>query len=272
IYKDFTIALAVEDNTSSGKLYVVGIGPGNLEHLTIKALRVLTSVEAIVGYKNYLRHIEYLLSGKEVYAFSMTEELKRVKKAVELALMGKDTALVSGGDPGIYGMSGLLLEYLHTHGIILDVEIIPGISALNIGNALLGAPLANDFAVISLSDKLVPWEKIEERLTFLAKGELPIVIYNPKSKTREKQFERALNILRQYRAPHTLVGIVNAASRENERIVITTLESLEKEEVNMQSLLIVGSDAVKKLGSYLIAERGYERKYFKELKSGPFNQ
>ncbi|MFN3504694.1 MAG: precorrin-3B C(17)-methyltransferase [Caldimicrobium sp.] len=266
IYEDFTLALAVEQDRAFGKLYVVGIGPGNLEYLTIKALKVLTSVEAVVGYRSYLRQIEPLLSGKEVYAFSMTEELKRVKKAVELTLMGKDTALVSGGDPGIYGMSGLLLEYLHNQGITLDIEIIPGISALNMGNALLGAPLANDFAVISLSDRLMPWEKIVERLSILAKSDIPIVIYNPTSKTRKKQFEDALSILKKYRPLNTYVAIINSASREDERIYITTLESVDEEQVNMQSLLIVGSCAVKKIGSYLVAERGYERKYSEELK------
>lgn len=272
VYKDFTIALALEPYKDYAKLYIVGIGPGNLDYLTIKAMRILTQVEAIVGYKSYIKHIVPLIKGKEIYSFSMTEEIKRVKKAVELALKGVETALISGGDPGIYGMAGLLLEYITNNNIKVEVEIIPGISALNIGNALLGAPLANDFAVISLSDRLTPWESIEERLTLIAKSDLPLVIYNPRSKGRTLQFQRALEILRTFRTKKTFVGIINSATRPEQEILITTLEELSEDKVGMNSLIVVGSEAIKKLGKYLVAERGYERKYAEEFKNCSFNE
>lgn len=261
IYKDFTIALALKPFQKVGKLYVVGIGPGSRDYLTLKALRVLTNVSAVVGYKSYIKQILPLIKTKEVYDFSMTQEIDRVKKAIELALAGKDTALVSGGDPGIYGMSGLVLEILHKNKFSLEVEIIPGISALNMGNALLGAPLGNDFAVISLSDRLTPWEVIEERLKRLSEIEIPLVIYNPRSKGRKIQFERALQILRENKSPNTAVAIVNSASREGEEIIFSTLEKLSSEKIGMNSLIIVGSKYTQFLGKFLIAKRGYERKY-----------
>lgn len=272
VYKDMTLSIAIEPFFKRGKLYVIGLGPGDREYLTLKALKTLTSVEAVVGYKTYLKHIFPLLSGKEVYSFSMTEELQRVKKAVELVLEGKKTALISGGDPGIYGMSGLVLEYIANQNYSIEVEIIPGLSALNIGNALLGAPLANDFAVISLSDRLTPWETIEKRLTQLAQTDLPLVIYNPRSKGRKKQFSKALEIIKKFRDKNTYIGLINSATREGEEVLITTLENLPEEMVGMNTLLIIGAEGVKKLGIYLVSERGYERKYKKFLQNSAFNE
>ncbi|MCS7200309.1 MAG: precorrin-3B C(17)-methyltransferase [Caldimicrobium sp.] len=264
IYQDFTIAIAVEEIQSLGKLYIVGIGPGDKEYLTVKALKVLSSVEAVVGYKTYLKQIEELLVGKEVYSFSMTEEVKRVKKAIELVLSGRDTALVSGGDPGIYGIAGLVLELLEENKLKLEVEIIPGISALNIGNALVGAPLTSDFAVVSLSDRLTPLSEIERRLKILAELDVPIVIYNPRSKSRKKPLERALEILLSKKPPNTPCALINSATREEEEIIITPLSELPVEKVNMQSLIIVGGKKTELLGRYLVTRRGYHEKYPEE--------
>ncbi len=261
VYKDFTIAISLKPIEKKGKLYVVGIGPGSKDLLTLKALRVLTQVSAVVGYKTYIKQVFSLVKNKEIYEFSMTQEIERVKKAIELALSGKDTALVSGGDPGIYGMAGLVIEILHKNKLSLEVEIIPGISALNIGNALLGAPLGNDFAVISLSDRLTPWEVIERRLILFAQTDIPLVIYNPKSKGRKLQFERALQILKEKRPPETHVAIVNSASREDEEIILTTLADIPSERIGMNSLLIVCGKDTQVLGKFLVAKRGYERKY-----------
>lgn len=261
VYKDFTLAISLKPFDKKGKLYVVGIGPGSKDLLTLKALRILTKVSAIVGYKTYIKQIFSLIKNKEIYEFSMTEEIERVKKAIELALSGKDTALVSGGDPGIYGMAGLVIEILHKNKLSLEVEIVPGISALNIGNALLGAPLGNDFAVISLSDRLTPWEVIERRLILLSQCDITLVIYNPKSKGRKVQFERALQILREKRPAETPVAIVNSASREDEEIILTTLKDIPHERIGMNTLLIVGGRDTQVIGKYLVVKRGYERKY-----------
>ncbi|MCS7149234.1 MAG: precorrin-3B C(17)-methyltransferase [Caldimicrobium sp.] len=272
VYKDFTIAVAAESSTKKGKLYMVGIGPGDTKYLTIKALRVLSSVEAVVGYRTYIRLIEDLIKGKEVHIFSMTEEVKRVKKAIELALSGKDTALVSGGDPGIYGLSGLLLEILEKNKLDLEVEIIPGISALNAVNALLGAPLVNDFAVISLSDRLTPLSVIEKRLLKLAEMDIPIVIYNPKSKTRVNPLEMALEILRKKRPLNSLCAIVNSATREDEEIIISNLQDFPVEKVSMNSLVIIGGDKTRTLGKYIVTLRGYQNKYAGQYEFSSINE
>lgn len=261
ILGDITLAVALEEGANPGKLYVVGIGPGSPKLLTLRALEVLQRADAIVGYRNYLKRIEGLLSGKEVYSFSMREEVDRVKKAICLALQGKDTALVSGGDPGIYGMAGLVLEILAHNNLVIDLEIVPGVSALNAGNALLGAPLANDFAVISLSDRLTPWDTIERRLKELAKTDLPIVLFNPRSSGRKSQFRKAIEIIRAFRAPHTPVGIINSAYQEEERLLITTLGELPEDLISMQSLVIVCSENTTKWNNYLFARRGYDLKY-----------
>jgi len=161
ILKNITIAVAEEIYRIPGKLYIIGTGPGKIEYHTLKVLTILREAEVVAGYKTYLKFLKKLLPGKEIYNFSMTEEIKRAKKAIEEALKGKIVALISGGDPGIYGMAGLVLEILGKNNLSLEVEIIPGISALNACSALIGAPLMNDFAVISLSDRLTPWEELK---------------------------------------------------------------------------------------------------------------
>lgn len=260
VFRDMTVAVAIEGE-EPGKVYVVGIGPGHHKLLTLRAIEVFQEVDVIVGYKSYLRRIEPFLIGKEVYAYSMREELDRVKKAIESALQGKDTALVSGGDPGIYGMAGLLIEVLAYNNLYLDIEIVPGVSALNACNALLGAPLANDFVVISLSDRLTPWEIIERRLEEIARTDLPLVLFNPRSSGRKWQFKRALEIIRKHRSSSTPVGIVTSAYQEGERVTVVTLGDLPEEMVNMQSLVIIGSEATSKWGPYIFSRRGYDKKY-----------
>lgn len=264
VFSDLTIAVAEEDYQLRGKLYIVGIGPGAVEFLTLKALQVLREAEVIVGYQTYLKLLEPLFYNKEVYSFSMTEEIKRAKKAIEEALKGKKVALISGGDPGIYGMAGLVLEILTFNRLSLDLEIIPGISALNACSALVGAPLMNDFAVISLSDRLTPWEEIEKRLRSLAQLDIPLVIYNPKSGRRSKQFLKALEILKTVRSLDTVVAVVISAMRENQKVYLTTLRDLKEEWVDMHSTLIVGNSQSFFSGNWFITSRGYEKKYSEE--------
>ena len=264
-FKDITVAVAEEPYEIPGKLYIVGTGPGKIEHLTLKALTVLREAEVVVGYKTYLKLLEKLLSGKEIYSFSMTEEVKRAKKAIEEALKGRIVALISGGDPGIYGMAGLVLEILAKNNLSLEVEIIPGISALNACSALIGAPLMNDFAVISLSDRLVPWEEIKKRLNIISQTDLPIVIYNPRSKRRKTQLSEAKKIILQYRGENTPVAVVTCAMRESQKIYFTTLGELDETLVNMGSTVIIGSSKSFYFNKWFITPRGYERKYEKEF-------
>ena len=270
ILKNITIAVAEEIYRIPGKLYIVGTGPGKIEYLTLKALTILRKAEVVVGYKTYLKFLEKLLPGKEIYNFSMTEEIKRAKKAIGEALKGKIVALISGGDPGIYGMAGLVLEILGKNNLSLEVEIIPGISALNACSALIGAPLMNDFAVISLSDRLTPWEEIKKKLNIISQADLPIVIYNPRSKRRKIQLSEAKKIILQYRKETIPVAVVCSAMRDSQKIYFTTLGELDENLVDMKSTIIIGSSKSFYFNQWFITSRGYERKYEKEFEISSF--
>jgi precorrin-3B C17-methyltransferase len=207
----------------------------------------------------------------------MTQEVKRVEKALATALSGKSCAIVSSGDPGIYAMAGLIFETCETKGIFivppgtrdkipmnqtaLTVEIIPGIPALSAGAALLGAPLTHDFAVISLSDLLTPWELIEERIESAASADFVIVLYNPKSKKRSWQLERAQQIILKHRSPSTPVGIVVRAMRQDQNIEIVPLGRLHEAYVDMQTTVFIGSRTSRRYLEYMYTPRGYSKKY-----------
>jgi cobalt-precorrin 5A hydrolase/precorrin-3B C17-methyltransferase len=247
-----------------GKLFVVGIGPGSGEHITPRAKRAIEESDIIVGYRTYLDLIPDLIERKVIFSTGMTQEIDRCRKAVELALSGKRVSVVSGGDPGIYAMAGLVFEILRTQeqksAFLLPIEIIPGISALNAAAACLGAPLMHDFVSISLSDRLTPWDVIEKRLNAAAMADFVIVIYNPKSKGRVEHFSRAVEIVRRYRKSGTPVGIVKAAMRASERVVITTLDEVLSHEIDMQTTVIIGNSGTFIWNGRMITPRGYEKK------------
>lgn len=248
----------------SGKLYVVGIGPGNSEHITPRAKRVIERSDIIVGYNTYLELIPDLIADKEIFSTGMTQEIDRCRKAVELALSGKRVAVISGGDPGIYAMAGLVFEILRAEeqkrASALPVEIIPGISALNAAAARLGAPLMHDFVSISLSDRLTPWDVIEKRLNAAAMADFVIVIYNPRSKGRVEHFSRAVEIVSRYRRSETPVGIVRGAMRASENVAVTTLEEVLSHDIDMQTTVIIGNSGTFVWNSRMITPRGYEKK------------
>lgn len=191
----------------------------------------------------------------------MMKEVDRCRKALDAAAAGRTVALVSGGDPGIYAMAGLALEMLREHGGDIAVEVVPGIAALNACAARLGAPLMHDFAAVSLSDLLTPWETIEKRLRAAAAADFVIAIYNPRSKRRTEQIVKAREIILAERPPETPVGIVTAATRQNERIELTTLGEMLACDINMQSTVIVGNSQTYAWQDLLITPRGYRRKY-----------
>jgi len=265
-FKDITVAISEADFKVKGKLYIVGTGPGNLNSLTPMAVSALRSAELIIGYKTYMEHIGTLIEDKEVLSYSMTEEVKRAKIAIEEALNGKIVSLISGGDPGVYGMAGVVLEILSRNKIDIDVEIIPGISALNACSARAGAPIMNDFAVISLSDRLTPWSVIEKRLEKATKADFVIVIYNPKSMGRQAHLTKAKEIILKYRAKETPVAIVRGAMRQNESVILTTLEKMDKHPVDMQTTVIIGNSKTFVYNNWLITPRGYEAKYEEKYK------
>src|SRR5215211_4230700 len=207
-----------------GKLYVVGIGPGHHDHMTFRAKQAIQESGVVIGYGTYVSLIEDIINGKEVYRYPMTQEVDRANQAIELAENGKIVSLVSSGDPGIYGMIGLIYEILAEKGWNRNngmyVECVPGVSSLNSCGALVGSPLMTDFAVVSMSDLLVPWEIIVKRVEAAAIGDYVTVIYNPASKKRIHQLKDTREILLKYRKPNTPVAIIKGAYRDSQEIVI----------------------------------------------------
>jgi len=236
---------------------LVGIGPGPIARQTKEALDIIASSEVILGYQLYLGLIRDLIKDKEVYSSGMGQEEERCRKAIDLARSGKKVALLSSGDTGVYGMAGLVLEIMAKEGLDINLEIIPGVPSANTAAARLGAPLMLDYATISLSDLLVPWELIEKRLVAAASSDMVIVLYNPKSKDRQWQLSKAQEIILRYRSAVTPVGIVADAGRDDERVVITTLGRLGEEDISMRSIVIIGNSTTFRYQDWLITPRGY---------------
>ncbi|MGD8389650.1 MAG: precorrin-3B C(17)-methyltransferase [Desulfobacteraceae bacterium] len=243
---------------------MISLGPGDSAYLAPAARQALERCEVVVGYKAYMELVDAdVLAGKETLSTGMRGEIARCRTAVERCMNGKETALISSGDAGIYGMAGLVLEILDQEGLMeqLEVEIIPGIPALASAAALLGAPLMHDFAVVSLSDLLTPWELIRKRIEVAAAADFVIVIYNPRSKKRNWQLEEAIGIVRAHRDLHTPVGVVRNAARKGESVLVTTLDDLPVDRVDMLSILIIGNTSTRVLGGRMVTPRGYMEKY-----------
>lgn len=250
-----------------GKLYVVGIGPGHHDHMTYRAKQVIEESEVIVGYDTYVSIVEDLISGKEVYRYPMTQEVDRANQAIQFAEKGRIVSLVSSGDPGIYGMIGLIYEILAdkkwNRGAGIYVECVPGVSSLNSCSALVGSPLMTDFAVVSMSDLLVPWEMIVKRVEAAALGDYVTVIYNPASKKRVHQLQDTRDIFLKYRNPETPVAIVKGAYRESQAVVLTTLKDIlnHSDMLGMITTVIVGNSSTYNYEGMMINPRGYRSKY-----------
>lgn len=239
---------------------MIGIGPGSLQDMSPRAQAAVADATAVVGYTKYVELIEDLLEGKNVVSTGMMQEIDRCQKALDLALAGELVAVVSSGDPGIYGMAGLVLE-LATKcepEVRPEVEIISGISAVGASAACLGAPLMHDFAVISLSDLLTPWEVIKRRVELASEGDFVIALYNPKSVKRDWQIEEVKRIALLHRAASTPVGIVHHASRDGEAKVISDLASFTSEHIDMFSMVIIGNSNTYVKDGYMITPRGYQ--------------
>ncbi len=240
------------------RLYVVGIGPGDLKHMTYEAREAIESAGAVVGYATYLKLIEPLLNGKEVFSSGMTRETERCREAIRMAAEGKTVALVSSGDAGVYGMAGLALELLKANNDNIEIVIIPGVSAVQAAAAVLGAPLMHDFAVISLSDLLTPWELIEKRIRAAAEADFVIALYNPRSKGRAGHMERAREIILSSRQSETPVGIVRNACRAGEEKIVSTLGEMPLKRIDMFSLVIIGNSATHvDAQGRMVTPRGY---------------
>lgn len=253
---------------SSHGLWIVGLGPGRSEYMTSRAVEVLSHVEYVIGNDSYLDAIEPLLEGKQVIRSSMGKEVDRAKKAIQLAQV-HPVAIVSGGDAGVYGMAGIVLEVLEHEGAIIPVEIVPGVTAANAAASVVGSPLSGDFAVISLSDILTPLEVIEKRLDAVFSVGIPVVIYNPRSHGRPDNFALAMEHARKYYPPSVPIAIIkNALRNQGSDPVTTTLGEIGNciEEIDMHTTVIIGGteSRIWRMGNNvkgIITPRGYHRKY-----------
>ena len=273
-----------------GKLFLVGIGPGNEKNMTQAALDAIDQAEVICGYTMYVQLLGDRIVGKEIYTTGMTQELERCRWALRQAAGGKSVAMICSGDAGIYGMEGPVLKMLdeavsgtvenaagreknavgtqetaedrdnRTFGALVDVEIIPGITAAIGGAALLGAPLMHDFCVISLSDLLTPWELIQKRLRCAAEGDFSIALYNPSSHKRPDHLKRACDILLEYKSPDTVCGYVRNIGRAGQESEITTLRDLRELKLDMFCTVFIGNSSTAVRSGRMVTPRGYEGK------------
>ena len=242
-----------------GKLYIVGLGPGGALDTTPRAETALRESQVIIGYTRYIDLIRDRFPGKEFIGSAMTTEVYRCHVAEGRVRMGQTVAMVCSGDAGVYGMAGLLLQICAPYPQ-MEIEIIPGVTAATAGAALLGAPLTNDFAVISLSDALTPWETIERRLRAAAAGDFVICLYNPASSKRPHTLEKALSILAETLPQKTPCGLARKVSREGEASCVCTMEELPGQRVDMFTTVYIGNSQTQIINGRLVTPRGYEKK------------
>lgn len=249
----------------TGKIMLVGLGPGSHAHMSARAREAIAEADTIIGYVTYIKLVADLLEGKEVVRKSMTEELDRAIEALDRARQGRKVALISSGDAGVYGMAGPTFEVLFQAGWTpdsdIEVEIVPGASALNTCAALVGAPLTHDFCAISLSDLLTPWPVIARRLDAVAYADFVVALYNPKSGRRTRQIAEAQRIFLRHRDPQTPVAIVKSAYRPKQRIEFTTLDKLAEAEIGMLTTVLIGNSNTFVRHGLMVTPRGYANKY-----------
>ncbi len=238
------------------KLSVVGIGPGSFEAMTQRARQALADCDVIVGYTVYVELVKAHFADKEFLTTPMRKEVERCSLAFERAAAGQNVAMICSGDAGVYGMSGLIYELSEKYPEV-EIEIVPGVSAVISGAAILGAPLMHDFAVISLSDLLTPWEKIEKRLICAAEADFVICLYNPSSMKRKDYLQRACDLVLRFAAPETVCGVAKNIGREGESTEILTLAQLRDTEVDMFSTVFIGNSQTRALGGKMVTPRGY---------------
>lgn len=239
-----------------GKLYVVGIGPGSYENMTQRAQQALADCDVIVGYTVYVNLVKEHYADKTFLTTPMRREMERCNMALARAAEGESVAMICSGDAGVYGMSGLIEELAPNYPGV-TVEIVPGVSAVISGAALLGAPLMHDFAVISLSDLMTPWEKIEKRLLCAAQADFVICLYNPSSVKRKDYLRRACDLVLRYAPPETVCGIARNIGREGESAEVLSLAALRDTEVDMFSTVFIGNSQTREVNGRMVTPRGY---------------
>lgn len=238
------------------KLYIVGMGAGNAGGMTLDAQSAILGSDLVVGYTVYVELLRGIFPDKNYLATGMKSEVERVKIALSEAQNGKTVSLVCSGDSGVYGMAGLALE-LCTEYPEIDIEVVPGVTAALSGGAMLGAPLGHDFAVISLSDLLTPWELIEKRLRAAAAGDFAVALYNPSSKKRTDYLAKACDILLEQKSPDTVCGITRNIGRDGSSYHILTLSKLRDINVDMFCTVFIGSSTTREINGRMVTPRGY---------------
>lgn len=239
------------------KLYVIGIGPGEYEQMTLKAIHAMEKSEVIIGYTVYVDLVKEHFPGKEFLTTPMKKEVDRCVMAFEEAKKGKVVSMICSGDAGVYGMSGLMYEVGVNYPEV-ELEIIPGVTAATGGAAVLGAPLIHDFCLISLSDLLTPWEKIEARLLAAAEADFVVCLYNPSSKKRSDYLQKACDLMMQYKSPETVCGIVSYIGRDGEHYEVMDLKTLRDTKVDMFTTVWVGNSQTKEINGKMVTPRGYQ--------------
>ena len=238
------------------KIYVVGIGPGAYEQMTVRAAKILADCDVIVGYTVYVDLVKEHFAGIEFLTTPMRKEVERCQMAFEEAGKGKTVAMICSGDAGVYGMAGLMLEIGKSHPET-KVEVVPGVTAATGGAAVLGAPLIHDFALISLSDLLTPWEKIEKRLLAASEADFVICLYNPSSKKRHDYLKKACDLMLRYKSKDTVCGMVSNIGREGESMEVMTLEALREAQADMFTTVFIGNAQTKVIQGRMVTPRGY---------------
>ena len=242
------------------KLFLIGIGPGSIENMTIRAYKCIEDCEVLVGYSVYIDQVKELCNNKKVIERGMGQEIERCRLAIDEVLHGKKTAILCSGDSSLYGMAGLTFELINHLKLSdkIEVDVIPGITSGISCSSLLGAPIVEDFCTISLSDYMVSWDKILKRLEKAAEADFVIAIYNPKSKARPDHLKEAMEYILKYRSNSTPIGVVRNAYRDNEHITITTIKELDYDAIDMFTTLIVGNSNTYIYNEKMITPRGYK--------------
>lgn len=238
------------------KIYVVGIGPGAYEQMTGKAVDALQESDVIIGYTVYVELVRENFPGKELLTTPMKREVERCVLAFEEAVKGKTVSMICSGDAGVYGMAGLMYEVGVNYPDV-ELEIVSGVTAATGGAAVLGAPLIHDFCLISLSDLLTPWEKIEARLLGASQADFVICLYNPSSKKRHDYLQKACDLMMQYKSPETVCGIVCNIAREGETAKVMTLKELRDTKIDMFTTVFIGNSQTKEMNGKMVTPRGY---------------
>lgn len=238
------------------KIYVVGIGPGAYDQMTGKAIAALEKSDVIIGYTVYVDLVKEHFPEKEMMTTPMKREVERCVLAFDEAKKGKTVSMICSGDAGVYGMAGLMYEVGVNYPEV-ELEVVAGVTAATGGAAELGAPLIHDFCLISLSDLLTPWEKIEKRLLGASQADFVICLYNPSSRKRHDYLEKACDLMMQYKSPETVCGIVANIAREGETAQVMTLKELRDTKVDMFTTVFVGNSQTKEINGKMVTPRGY---------------